>query len=133
MFRLAALFAFLCMVSGNTPAYETLFERYDNAQGAMSKPEFHNFWLMSFDSNHDSRITAKEFRDHWISNRLPHTDHALLFFIEMDVNHDTVIDITDLDKLYPLFDKNEDGFIENDEFYAVWDALFEDVLDLHSS
>ncbi|XP_033749985.1 uncharacterized protein LOC117334458 [Pecten maximus] len=131
MLRTTFFLVFLCVASANKPTYETLFEHYDNSQGAMPHTLFHNFWMMTFDSNHDSRITSSEFMHEWGAHRLPHSDHALLFFLEMDVNHDTVIDVSDLDKLFPIFDKNEDTFIENTEFYDVWNALFDDVLDLH--
>ncbi|XP_060068859.1 uncharacterized protein LOC132548974 [Ylistrum balloti] len=39
---------------------------------------------------------------------------------------------TEFHNFWMSFDSNQDLFIEEGEFVEVWDALFDDVLDLHS-
>ncbi|XP_021362410.1 uncharacterized protein LOC110456165 [Mizuhopecten yessoensis] len=104
-----------------------LFDKYDgNNDDRLSDTEFRKLF-MNFDSwPEDQQISEHEFIAGWSD---PHSEFseassAALFFFRTDLDHNGLVSIQDVDKLFNMFDENGNHDVSKAEFCDAFTAMF---------
>lgn len=87
--------------------------------GMISEPELADVYH-GFDTNGDGHVTKSEFVTLWQSITHQNQEHAEAFFYLADLNDDNIIDSSDLNPLYNVFDTDGDGQVTAHEFAEKW-------------
>ncbi|XP_048245509.1 mucin-5AC-like isoform X2 [Haliotis rufescens] len=116
-------------VSMTTPSLEQIFElsfqRSDiDHDGALSLLDFEKLWLQQ-DVNGDRRVTIAEYAA--VSHFSKFITTELFLFIDHD--HNGVISLQEVPRLFMEYDSNSDGVIEKAEFIAEFRRIYNFVKD----
>ncbi|XP_064616670.1 uncharacterized protein LOC135480697 [Liolophura sinensis] len=97
-----------------------------NLDHIISKSELQTIWH-GFDKNGDKRVTQAEFAPYWSEITGHSQEIAVAYFLLADLNDDGVIDQSDLDALYKLFDRDGNGQVSAEEFSLTWQKIILDM------
>ncbi|XP_013093705.1 uncharacterized protein LOC106077517 [Biomphalaria glabrata] len=121
-FALLAL-ALFGYVSAQPGTGNNLFHLYAGSDNLMQRNEFDRFWL-HFDDNKDGEVSKLEFDSGWRQEGFPHAASAPLYFLEMDIVRDEVLNSLDFPHIFRLFDEDGNGVISEREARTNGAAYF---------
>ncbi|XP_046566593.1 uncharacterized protein LOC124275145 [Haliotis rubra] len=81
-------------------------------------------FLNSSDTNGDGQVTSDEFLQTWFQHKVGSLVNAVQFFFNIDINKDNrITDDVDLKYIFGIFDRNDDGVVDEAEFVVQWVKL----------
>ncbi|KAL5013079.1 hypothetical protein ScPMuIL_011630 [Solemya velum] len=99
-----------------------LAESRGNHTGYLTLNEVDDIYHV-FDENNDGNVTEVEFVHGWVGRGLGTNSSAYKMFENADTDHNSVITMLDISRIFTYFDRNYDGHISLIEFIIVWTSL----------
>ncbi|XP_055868619.1 uncharacterized protein LOC129923115 [Biomphalaria glabrata] len=110
---------------GGGQNFNNFFQRYAGNDNLLQQNEFARFWL-HFDDNGDGDVSKQEFDSGWRQEGFPNPENAPLYFLELDIVRDEVLNSQDFPHIFHLFDEDGNGAISEREARYNWNAYFSD-------
>ncbi|XP_071096848.1 uncharacterized protein [Haliotis cracherodii] len=100
-----------------------IFEELTRGNNSIEIDDLKRF-LNNSDINGDGQVTSDEFLLTWYQNDIGSLVNAVPFFFKIDVNKDDRITADgDLKYIFEMFDRNDDGVVDEAEFVVQWVKL----------